>query len=87
MKKLYEKSKIWFAVMWIILYVVGTSIVDSLTQTHGATFGLHLVLTLILLAFLKQQGLFREYGLCKAKYPAGKFLFYLPLIAISTVNF
>ena len=87
MKKLYEKSKIWFAVMWIILYVVGTSIVDSLTQTHGATFGFHLVLTLILLAFLKQQGLFREYGLCKAKYPAGKFLFYLPLIAISTVNF
>lgn len=87
MKKLYEKSKIWFAVVWIILYVVGTSIVDGLTQTHGATLGFHLALSLILLAFLKQQGLFREFGLCKAKYPAKKFLFYLPLIAISTVNF
>ena len=87
MKKLYEKSKIWFAVVWIIIYVVGPSIVDCLTQTHGATLGFHLALSLILLAFLKQQGLFREFGLCKAKYPAKKFLFYLPLIAISTVNF
>lgn len=87
MKKLYQKSKIWFAVVWIIVYVVGTSLVDGLNITKGASLGFHLTLTLIVLAFLKQQGLFREYGLCKAKYPVKQFLFYIPLIAISTVNF
>ena len=53
MKRLYDKSKLWFALVWIIVYVVGTSIVDGLTQTHGATLGFHLVLSLVLLAFLK----------------------------------
>lgn len=87
MKRLYDKSKLWFALVWIIVYVVGTSIVDGLTQTHGATLGFHLVLSLVLLAFLKQQGLFREYGLCRPKAKAKCFLFYIPLIAVSTVNF
>ena len=87
MKKYYEKSGIGFAVMWIVIYVVGTSLVDGLNITKGATLGFHTLLTLVILAFLKQQGLMKEFGLCKAKYPVKNFLFFLPLIAVSTVNF
>lgn len=91
MKKLYEKSKIWFAVVWIILYVVGTSLVENLSESIGQpkllTLVFHAAMTLVILLFLKGQKAFREYGLCKAKYSAKSFLFYIPLIAVSTVNF
>ena len=31
MKKLYEKSEIWFSVLFIIIYVIGSSIADNLS--------------------------------------------------------
>ena len=34
MNKLYQKSEIWFAVIWIIIYVVGTSIVDDVSHAN-----------------------------------------------------
>ena len=35
MNKLYKKSEIWFAISWIIVYVVGASIADELSRLVG----------------------------------------------------
>ena len=35
LKKLYDKSKIWFAVAWIIAYCVLMSVGDSLSAEIG----------------------------------------------------
>jgi membrane protease YdiL (CAAX protease family) len=44
------------------------------------------VLSVVLLFFLKKNGLFEEYGLCRSKISAKKMLFYLPLVALLTAN-
>ena len=35
MNKLYKKSELWFALVWIIVYVVGTSMADELSRSIG----------------------------------------------------
>lgn len=35
LKKLYEKSEIWFAVAWIIAYVVLASMGDNISENLG----------------------------------------------------
>ena len=36
MGKLWKKDPVWFAVVWIILYVVGFSIADGLCEVRGS---------------------------------------------------
>ena len=36
MKKLYEKNELTFALVWIAIYVVGTSLAEALSETIGA---------------------------------------------------
>ncbi len=91
MKKLYEKSEIWFSVVWIILYVVLLSNADSFSEQLGVqkiiTAPLCLVMMVVLLAFVFGRGLSEKYGLCRMKNHAGRYLLFVPLIALSTVNF
>ena len=35
MKKLYNKSELWFSIIWIIAYVVLFSIADGLSEKTG----------------------------------------------------
>ena len=35
MQKLYEKSRLSFALFWILLYVVGTSLTDEASRRIG----------------------------------------------------
>lgn len=90
MKKLYEKSEIWFAVVWIIIYVVGSSIADSVSAELGveksATLLFQAVLFVLVLGFIGKNSLTEYYGLCRGKYPAKKFLYYIPLALIASVN-
>lgn len=89
--KLYEKSKIWFAVSWIIIYVVGTSITDELSRLVGMekVFSVPYLLYLSAVAFawLCQNGLLEKYGLCKTDVSAKRFLYYIPLIVLVSCNF
>ena len=88
--KLFQKDEILFAVAWIIVYVVGFSTADSLSESFGipklftVIFGA--VLSLIFAVFAKGNKLFDYFGLCRPKKAAKDFLFYLPLIMISSVN-
>ena len=90
MKKLYEKSEIWFAVAWIIAYCVLLSVGDNLSASLGvinvATFPIALLLSVVLFLFLKNNGLLEYYGLCKSKVPAAKMLFYIPVLVMLTAN-
>lgn len=89
-KKLYEKSEIWFTVVWIIAYVVLASIGDNISADIGiikiVTLPILIILSVILFIFVKKNGLSEKYGLCKSKIPASKMLFYIPLIVLMTVN-
>lgn len=89
-KKLYEKSEIWFAVTWIIVYCVLSSLGDTMSRNVGVlkiiTLPILIVLTTLLCLFLNKNSLFEKYGLCKPKIPASKMLFYIPLIVLITAN-
>ncbi len=84
MNKLYRKSEILFAIVWIIAYIVGTSIADNLHK--GITLGLHIVMTALALLWAGKNNLLSKYGLCKPALPARRVLFYLPLLIASSSN-
>jgi membrane protease YdiL (CAAX protease family) len=90
LKKLYDKSKIWFAVAWIIAYCVLMSMGDSLSAAVGTdksvTFVVGLLLAVVLLLFLRKHSLFEAYGLCPSKVSARSMLFYLPVLLMLTAN-
>ena len=90
LKKLYDKSKIWFAISWIISYCVLMSVGDALSASIGieksVTLAIGILLSAILLLFLKKNGLFSDYGLCKPKASAKSMLYYIPILIMLTVN-
>ena len=90
LKKLYDKSKIWFAVSWIIAYCMLMSVGDALSAWIGidksVTLAIGIVLSAILLLFLKKNGLFSDYGLCAHKISARSMLYYVPVFIMLTAN-
>lgn len=90
MKKLYAKSEIWFAVAWIIAYVVLASTGDNISADLGidkiVTLPILILLSAILYFFVIKNGLAEKYGLCKSQLPAAKMLFYAPLFILLTAN-
>ena len=89
-KKLYEKSELFFAIAWIIGYVVLASAGDSLPEDIGVskiiTLPILLILSAILFLFMKRNGLLKKFGICKSEIPASEMLFYIPLIILLTAN-
>ncbi len=91
MRKIYEKSEVFFAVMWIVIYVVGVSVSDKISANigfpHLITVFFSAVILVVLLVFMFKNGLAEKYGLCGFKGSIKKFLFFIPLAAICTINF
>lgn len=89
--KLYQKSKIWFALAWIIVYVVGTSITDELSRQFGIekiiSVSYLLFLSAISMDWMSKNGLFNKYGLCKTDINHKRFLYYIPLVLLVSCNF
>ena len=90
MEKLYKKSEIWFAVTWIIAYVVLASTGDNISADIGilkiVTLPILIILSVMLFLFVKRNGLSKKYGLCKSEIPASKMLYYIPLLILLTAN-
>ena len=90
LKKLYDKSKIWFAVAWIIAYCVLLSVGDALSAMVGieksVTLAIAIALSATLLLFLKKYGLFADYGLSAPKTSAKSMLYYIPIFVMLTAN-
>lgn len=91
LKKLYNKSNIWFAVALIIAYCVLMSIGDVLSKLIGIqkiiTLPVAICLSAILFAFLKKNKLSAPIGLCRPKVKASVMLYYLPVVFMLSANF
>lgn len=91
MKKLREKSEIWFAVLHIIAYVVLFSTADDISKSleveKCVTLPVAAVLSAVIFVFVKKNGLMEYYGLCKGSYDLKKWLYFVPVIVFSTRNF
>ncbi len=86
MKKLYEKNELAFALVWIAVYVVGTSLAEALSETIG-TYKLvsalfHLALTAGLFLWVRRNGLAEKYGLFLPRYRLLQAWFFIPLILV-----
>ena len=90
MKKLYDKSKLTFSIIWIAAYCVlmsaGDALSDKLGIVKAVTLPTALLLSAVLLAFIKRNRFTKEYGLCRSEVPAKNMLFYLPLVIMMGAN-
>lgn len=91
MTKLYQKSEIIFTIIWIILYILGTTITDDISLRLGAaksvTAIFYLLLSILLFAWIFSNKLNVKYGLCKVKYSIKSYLYFTPLLILITTNF
>ena len=84
MKKLFYKNEILFAVIWIVIYVVGFSNADRISESIGMeksiTAALGLVLSAALYWFVHKNRLSEYMGLCMFQADMKKHLYFLPLM-------
>lgn len=86
MKKYYEKSEVWFAVAWIIIYVV---VMGNLRNNFGdeslySMLGV-LIIAAILTVFIIKNKLTEKYGLVCCS-DSKKYLYFIPFVLLGTVN-
>ena len=90
MKKLYQKNELTFAILWIVAYVVLFSLADGLSEATGIpklfTLFLGIAMACVLIGFIATNGLKDYYGLCRVRGSMKSYLYFLPLIFISTCN-
>ncbi|MBR6528567.1 MAG: CPBP family intramembrane metalloprotease, partial [Firmicutes bacterium] len=69
MDKIYRKNGILFAIIWIVVYVVGLSIADNLSITLGIEKSISLLvcvaMTTISYYWIKKNGYMKRFGLCR----------------------
>ena len=90
LNSLYKKSKIWFSLIWVIVYVVGASCADELSKLVNVeksfTTLFLAIMVIVSIIWMKNNQLFRDFGLCKSEIKASRLLFYIPLIIIASCN-
>lgn len=90
MKKLYEKSELTFAIVWIVVYCVLQSLANPLNKAIGVAYAASsafcVLQTVVLFAFIRKNNLQKRYGLCKSPVPACRFLYYVPLVVLASGN-
>ncbi|MBR2041263.1 MAG: DUF4298 domain-containing protein [Oscillospiraceae bacterium] len=88
--RFFEKDEILFVVLWIIIYVIGFSTADGISETIGipklitSIFGF--ILSAVIVLFAKKNGLLEYFGLCKTETKTKDFLFFIPLAIVSTAS-
>jgi membrane protease YdiL (CAAX protease family) len=87
MKKLYEKSEISFAILWIVIYTVGMGTLKSFfgLDSPWHMLGL-LVLSAAMFLFAKRNGLMEKYGLGGWAKNSKTMLWFIPLWLFSCLN-
>ncbi|MBQ8648334.1 MAG: CPBP family intramembrane metalloprotease, partial [Oscillospiraceae bacterium] len=87
---LYKKNELHFALAWIGLYCTANSLANPISAAIGidssSNFTFNLLLTIVLSTWIHRENAAERYGLCRAKVPAGRFLWYVPLILFMTHN-
>lgn len=90
MNKLYKNDELWFSIVFIIIYVLGASLCDTISMAIGIdkiiTLPFLIALTIFLLYWIKRNNLLNKYGLCKPHFSCKNFLFYIPLVVLILIN-
>ena len=87
MNKIYKKNEVTFAIIMIVIYVVGTGIAESVTASLQveklvpAIF--HSTLAIVLLVWMIKNGYAEKYGLTATQYKLTKTWFFIPLIMVA----
>ena len=87
MTKLYQKSEITFAILWIVIYAVGMGTLqnnfglDSLWHMLGL-----IVISAAIFLFVKKNGLMEVYGLAGWAKNSRAMLWFIPLWLLSCMN-
>ena len=88
MTKLYQKNELTFAIVWIVLYVVLSSVADGISEDLGTlklvTAPLMIAMTAVLGGWIVKNGLKEKYGLQRPQGGAKRYLYYLPLVVIAS---
>ncbi|MBR2988688.1 MAG: CPBP family intramembrane metalloprotease [Clostridia bacterium] len=91
MLKLYKKSRLAFALVFIGIYVIVASALDGLSETVGIPFVFTapflLALGTVLLVFILKNGFKTRYGLYRGNLNWAGCLFFIPLAVIVSMNF
>lgn len=90
LNNLHEKNELYFALVWIGIYCVANSLANPISKAIGiqssAACIFNFILTITLFMWIRKKGLTKYYGLCSANVPAGKFLWYIPLLLFMSHN-
>lgn len=90
LNNLYKNSELCFALVWIGIYCVANSIANPISEAIGinssAALIINLALSVTLFMWISKEGLTKYYGLCRANAPAGRFLWYIPLLLFMSRN-
>ena len=90
MRKLYEKNELRFAIAWIVVYCVLQSLANPLNKAIGIGYAVSaafcILQTVVLFTFIRKNDLQQRYGLCRPSVPAGRFLYYVPLLILASGN-
>ena len=87
MTKMYQKSEITFAILWIVIYAVGMGTLqnnfglDSLWHMLGL-----IVISAAIFLFVKKNGLMEVYGLAGWAKNSRAMLWFIPLWLLSCLN-
>lgn len=92
MHKLIKSKPIMHAIIWIMIYILVVNIGDAISQQisfeHLITSLLLIVLSVILLLYLKKYNILGDYGIeIIRKHDLKITLFYIPLIVIGLIQF
>ena len=91
MDKLYQKNELTFAIIWIVIYVVAMSLADMFSAMIGIekvlTAPIAIGISVFLIVWIIKKGLGERYGLTKGKIDIVRYLFFIPLILMVSVNF
>ncbi len=87
MMKIYKKNEVTFAIIMIVLYVVGTSVAESVSASIGieklAAAIFHAVFSVVIFLWIKKNGLSKKYGLFLPKYDLKQVWFFIPLLIVA----
>lgn len=84
--KLFKKNEVTFAVILIVIYVVGNSMTKNISDITGVEFLAEMIFCAVMAAivyiFIRHNGLSEYLGLKKPEISASKMLFYIPFLII-----
>ncbi len=89
-RKRIETGEIWSFFFWFVLYLALNSLGETWSMRIGVSGSVTLAFDLLLsvgcFLWIRERGRLEHYGLCRARTPARRLLWYLPLWIVMTGN-